>query len=114
MFKNGEKIALSNFSTSFWDVKDDMTVWSENSYLFAYTNDEKIEVATYFPKEYLLKNNTFVFRNIVGGVSALVNGKIQEITNMRDAEFEIYGNKVLVKLFNKTSMVLSEGKIYTN
>jgi len=114
MFKNGEKIALSNFSTSFWEVKDDMTVWSENSYLFAYTNDEKIEVTTYFPKDFLLKNNTFVFRNIVGGVSALVNGKIQEITNMRDAEFEIYGNKVLVKLFNKTSMVLSEGKIYTN
>jgi hypothetical protein len=71
-------------------------------------------VATYFPNEYLLKNNTFVFRNIVGGVSALVNGKIQEITNIRDAEFEIYGNKVLVKLFNKTAVVLSEGKIYTN
>ena len=56
----------------------------------------------------------FVFRNILGGVSALVNGKTQEITNMRDAEFEIYGNKVLVKLFNKTSIVFSEGKIYTN
>jgi hypothetical protein len=114
MYKNGEKIALSNFSTTFWDVKDDMTVWSENSYLFAYSNNEKIEVATYFPGEYLLKNNTFVFRNILGGVSALVNGKVQEITNMRDAEFEIYGNKVLVKLFNKTSIVFSEGKIYTN
>ncbi len=114
MFKDGEKISLSNFSTSFWDVKDDMTVWRENSYLFAYTNDEKMEVATYFPTEYLLKNNTFVFRNILGGVSAVVNGKIHEISNMRDSEFEIYGNKVLVKLFNHTSLVFSDGKIYTN
>ena len=114
MNKNGEKIALSNFSTSFWDVKDDMTVWRENSYLFAYTNDAKIEVATYFPADYAIKNNTFVFRNIIGGVSALVDGKVQEITNMKDAEYSIYGNKVLVNLFNKTSIVYSEGRKYTN
>lgn len=114
MNKNGEKIALSNFSTSFWDVKDDMTIWRENSYLFAYTNDTKVEVATYSPADYALKNNTFVFRNIVGGVSALVDGKVQEITNMKDAEFQIFGNKVLVNLFNRTSIVYSEGKKYTN
>ena len=64
--------------------------------------------------DYAIKNNTFVFRNIIGGVSALVDGKVQEITNMKDAEYSIYGNKVLVLLFNKTSIVYSEGRKYTN
>ena len=33
-YGNQEKKQLSNFSTSFWYVKDDMTIWAENSYLF--------------------------------------------------------------------------------
>jgi hypothetical protein len=113
-FANGEKTQLSNFSASFWDVKDDIVVWSENSYVCAYTNGYKVQVCNFIPETYLIKNNIYAFKNIYGGVSALVNGKVEEITNNVDAEFEIYGNKVLVKLFIKTNMVFSEGKKYSN
>lgn len=114
MYKNGEKTQLSNFSPTFWDVKDDMIVWGENSYLFAYTNDTKIEVANFTPSSYLIKNNTLVFKNIMGGVSALVDGKVESITSLQDAEFEIYGNSVLVKLFNQSNIVYSKGQKYSN
>mgnify|MGYP003346432209 CR=1 FL=1 len=114
LYKNGEKIALSNFSASFWDVKDDLVVWMENSYFFAYTNDAKMEVCTYKPSSYLLKNNTLVYSTILGGVNALVDGKTYEITNIQHADYEIYGNNVLVKLPNKTSVVFYNGKRYTN
>jgi hypothetical protein len=113
-FANGEKTQLSNFSASFWDVKDDIVVWSENSYVFAYTNGQKVQVANFIPETYLIKNNIYAFKNLYGGISALVNGKVEEITNNIDSEFEIFGNKVLVKLFNKTNIVLSEGKKYSN
>jgi hypothetical protein len=114
MYKNGEKTQLSNFSPSFWDVKDDMIVWGENSYLFAYTNDTKIEVANFTPSSYLIKNNILVFKNIMGGVSALVDGKVESITSLQDAEFEIYGNSVLVKLFNQSNIVYLNGQKYSN
>jgi hypothetical protein len=91
-----------------------MVVWSENSYVFAFTNGQKVQVANFIPETYLIKNNIYAFKNIYGGVSALVDGKVEEMTNNVDAEFEIYGNKVLVKLFNKTNMVFSEGKKYSN
>jgi hypothetical protein len=113
-FSNGEKIQLSNFSASFWDVRDDLVVWSENSYVFAYSNGKKIQIANFIPETYLIKNNIYAFKNIYGGVSALVNGKVEELTNNVDSEFEIFGNKVLVKLFNKTNLVFSEGKKYSN
>ena len=113
-FQNGEKTALSNFSTELWDVKDDICVWMENSYFFAFTNGQRVQVATYRPQSYLLKNNILVFRNIIGGVSAIVDGTLHELTTFQNAEFEIYGNKVLVKLPNQTSVVFFNGKLYAN
>jgi hypothetical protein len=113
-YQNGQKTALSNFSSELWDVKDDICVWMENSYFFAYTNGQRVQVATYQPQAYLLKNNVLVFRNIVGGVSALVDGTLQDITTFQNADFEIYGNKVLVKLPNQTSVVFMNGKLYAN
>lgn len=110
LYKNGEKKQLSNFSASFWEVKDDIIIWGENSFVFAYQNDTKIQVTNFTPKDYLLKNNVFAFRNIMGGVSALIDGKIHEITNQQEAEYEIYGNLVLVKLFNKSFIVFKDGR----
>ena len=113
-YQNGQKSALSNFSTELWDVKDDICVWMENSYFFAYSNGQRIQVATYQPHTFLLKNNVLVFRNIIGGVSALVDGKVEELTTFQNAEYEIYGNSVLVKLANQTSVVYYNGKLYSN
>jgi hypothetical protein len=113
-YQNGEKTALSNFSTDLWDVKDDICVWMENSYFFAFTNGQRVQVATYRPQSYQLKNNILVFRNIIGGVSAIVDGALHELTTFQNAEFEIYGNKVLVKLPNQTSVVFFNGKLYAN
>jgi hypothetical protein len=50
----------------------------------------------------------------MGGVSALVDGKTEEITNVFKAEYEIYGNSVLVKLLNQSNIVFQKGRIYSN
>jgi hypothetical protein len=110
MYKHGERIELSNFSASFWNVTDDLVVWGENTFTYAYQNNTKIQTSNFTPKDYLVKNNVYVFRNIMGGVSALIDGKIHEITNQPDAEYEIYGNLVLVKLFNRTFIVFKDGR----
>jgi hypothetical protein len=48
----------------------------------------------------------------MGGVSALMDGKVHEITNQQDAEYEIFGNLVLVKLFNRSFIVFKNGRKY--
>ena len=113
-YKDGEKTELTNFSPSFWEVQDDMVIWGENNYVFSFYQGEKIEVCNYIPKDHLLKNGVFAFRNIAGGVSALVNGKIEEITLQKDTEYSIHGNIVLVKLFNKSYIVLKDGQKFTS
>jgi hypothetical protein len=110
MYKNGENQILSNFSASFWEVQDDLVVWGENSFVYAFQNGKKIQTSNFMPKDYLMKNNVFAFRNILGGVSALIDGKVTEISNQADAEYEIYGNVVLVKLFNRTFIVFKNGR----
>lgn len=109
-YANGKKTQLTNFSASFWEVKDDIVVWGENNMVYTYFNDEKTMVSTYMPKDYQLKNGVYAFRNLMGGVSAFMNGKVSEITNQQDASYTIYSNLVLVELFNKSFIVFKDGK----
>lgn len=113
-YGKGQTIQLSNFGASFWDVKDDVVIWGENSLTYALMDGEKIQIATYTPKDYLLKNNVVAFRNIMGGVDALVDGKVKNLTNQQESEYEIYGNGVLVQLFNRSYLLYKDGKIYRN
>ena len=113
-YKNGKKTLLTNFISSFWDVKDDVVVWGENNYMFTLANGEKVQIANFIPSEWEIKNNTIAYRNIMGGVSAVVNGIPTEITLLNDSEFKIFGNSVLVKLFNNSHLVLCDGRIYSN
>lgn len=116
MYRNGEKTELSNFRPGFWDVKDDMIIWFENGTTFAYQNSVeksegvKMEVARYKIEDFLMKNEVLAFRNLMGGVSAFVDGKVVDITNQMDATFEIYGNGVLVQLFNRSYIYYVDGR----
>jgi len=49
----------------------------------------------------------------MGGVSALIDGRVVVITNQMNSEYEIYGNSILVSLFNNSFIVYSNGKKYT-
>lgn len=114
VYEDGEVKTLSNFQASFWEVKDNIVFWGENGFTYAYTNGQKVEVSKYIPKDYELKNNVVAFRNIMGGVSAVQDGKVYEISNQMDAKYSIHGNSVLVELFNKSYVVLQGGKKFTN
>ncbi len=109
-YSKGKKTELSNFKSSFFEVKDDLVVWGENTFVKAYQNEKVITVTNFRPKDHLLKNNVYAFRNIQGGVSALVDGKVVELTTQQDAGYEIYGNAVLVSLFAKTYIVYVNGR----
>lgn len=111
-YRNGEKQQLSNFSASSWDVKDDLVVWVENGRMHGFYNGEKKEISAYIPQDYKIKNGTFVFRNAMGGVSVFSKGKTEEITNQLQSSYEIYGNTVLVELFNRSFIVYHEGEKY--
>jgi len=110
LYRSGEKEQLSNFSANYWEVKDDVAVWGENSYVYAYQNGQKVQTSNYTPKDYLLKNGVYAFRNILGGVSVLMNGKVYDVSNQPDCEYEIYGNLLLVKLFNRSYIVFKDGR----
>ncbi|MES2799222.1 MAG: hypothetical protein V4638_04340 [Bacteroidota bacterium] len=112
LYKKGEKTNLSNFGASQWEVKDDMIYWVENNLAYVYQNNEKILLANYIPKDYQIKNNTIAFRNIMGGVSTLNDGKVVELTNQQTSVYEINGNSVLINLFNRSYLLYSKGNKY--
>ncbi len=113
-YSQGKQKQLTNFGADEnWMVKDDVAVWSENGFTYALENGVKYEIARYKPEEIIVKNDIVAFRDIMGGVSALVNGRVVEITTQMNSEFSIYGSTVLVELFNNSYIVYSNGRKYT-
>jgi hypothetical protein len=112
VYRNGEKEMLSSFPGK-WDVIDDVVLYQNNGFTYVYSQGKSLDVANYVVEKYLLKNGTVVFTDIQGGVTAVVKGKIYELTKLQNAEYEIYGNTVLVKLFNQQFIILQDGKIIT-
>ncbi len=113
-YGNGIRKKLTNFGATYYRVKDDVVLWNENGITYGYYNGNRVELARYDVDEFVLKNGVIAFKNVVGGVDALVDGKLKTLTNQMDATFEIYGNSVLVKLFNSSFLVYQNGRTFTN
>lgn len=111
-YEDGETVKLTNFGASMWDVKDNAAIWVENGFTYAMIHGEKVEIARFVVTDFLLKNSVVAFRDLLGGVSAYCGDKVISITTQRDANFSIFGNSVLVEQFNRSFVILQEGKIY--
>lgn len=110
VYRNGQKSQLSSFPGK-WDVVDDIVVFENNGFTYCDVNGTITEAANFKLTEYEIKNATLVYRNMIGGVNAVVDGKVVELTNLQNTGFEIYGNSVLVKLPNNNFLVYQKGKI---
>ena len=77
-------------------------------------NNVKTQITNYIPSDFKLKNNIFVYRNNLGGVSIFYKGKNTLLTSQTESNYTIYGNNVLVELFNKSYLFFSDGEIYHN
>lgn len=113
LYANGQTQTLTNFSASFWEVKDGVVIWGENNFTYAFVDGKKVEIARYKVADYQLKNDVLAFRNIMGGVNFVdENGVIHEITNQMESTYSIHGNSLLVSLFNTSFIYFSKGKRY--
>jgi hypothetical protein len=113
-YQSGNKSNLTNFCSGVWEVKDDLVMWNENALMYTIYKDEKVQICNYLPARYFLKNKTVAYKNNIGGVSVFIDGKNTMITNQTDSDFTIYGNSVLVELFNKSFLYFSDGKLIQN
>lgn len=111
-YSNGKVHDLSNFPRMY-EVADEVVFFQENNYMYTFYKGKKTLVCNYVPKDFKLKNKTIAFRNNMGGVSVFLDGKVTELTIQQDAQYEISGNYVLVQLFNRSYLVVADGKTYS-
>lgn len=114
IYQNGATEKLTNFGASFYEVKDDVVIWRENGFTYGYANGQKFELAKYRVTDYKLKNNVIAFRNIVGGVDALIEGKLKTLSTLQNVTFTIHGNAVLLESFNSTFSLHIDEREYRN
>lgn len=113
-FQNGNKMNLTDFNSGIWEIVDDFMIWNENNLLFTLVNDSKTQIVNYMPSEYLLKNGILVYRNNLGGVSVFFEGKNSLLTNQTESKYAVFGNTVLIELFNKSFLYFVNGEIFHN
>lgn len=114
IYQNGATKKLTNFGASFYEVMDDVVIWTENGFTYGYANGEKFELAKYRVTDYKMKNNVIVFKNIVGGVDALIEGRLKTLSTLQNVSFTIHGNAVLLESFNSTFNLFIDGREYRN
>ncbi|NVK63825.1 MAG: hypothetical protein HWE22_04525 [Flavobacteriales bacterium] len=112
IYKDGATKKLTNFGADFYDVVDDVVIWTENGFTYGYANGQKIELAKFEVNNYKLKNNVIAFTNIMGGVDAVIDGKLKTLTTLQNVEFTIHGNAVLLESFNSTFTLYINGREY--
>jgi len=110
-YSNGDKEQLSSFADDY-QVQDNVVLFFENNYTYTYYQGKKTLVCNYIPKDYKIKNDVIAFRNLMGGVSAFVNGRTFEITTQPNVKYTISGDYVIANLFNFSYAILADGRIY--
>lgn len=114
IYKDGETEKLTNFGADFYEVKDDVVIWTENGFTYGYANGKKFELAKFVVDGYQMKNNVIAFTNVMGGVDALIDGKLKTLTNLRNVKYSIHGNAVLLESMNSTFDLHINDKVYHN
>lgn len=109
---NHKLVNLSSYSASFYDVFRDMIVWGENGMFYAYYKNRKYELANYIPSEYKIRNGIVAFRNLNGGVSVFYDEKVEIVSNLTNAEFEVNGNTVKVKVNRGNYIFFENGETF--
>lgn len=112
VYKGNKLIELSNYSASFYEVFRNMIVWGEGQVFFAYDGQEKYELCNYIPKEYKLRNGIVAFRNFNHGVSLFKDGKVEIISNIPNAGFEVNGSSLRIEIANGRYQFFYNGKIW--
>lgn len=109
-YGNSKSQKLTNFSPSFWEVKDDIVLWGENGNTSVFVDGEIVQLGRYVPKDYVIKNDVVAFRNRIGGVDALIDGKVKNLSNLQNLKYAIYGSSVLLELFNRSYILYKEDR----
>lgn len=109
-YQNGQTEVIASYFTD-WDAYDDVVIWNESNSLYTLVNGAKTQVAGYAVTEWKLKNDVIAIRNQLGGVSVFQGGKLTDITNITNTDFDLNGHGVMVHLMNKSVICYSDGKI---
>jgi len=114
IYKDGETEKLTNFGADFYQVVDDVVIWTENGFTYGYANGQKFELAKFIVKGYQMKNNVIAFTNVMGGVDALIDGKLRTLTNLMNVKYSIHGNSILLESMNSTFTLFINGREFRN
>lgn len=110
-YTGGKLFTMSSFA-SFYEVFRNMVVWGENGVFYTHYKGKRYEIANYIPQEYKIRDGIIAFRNLNGGVSVFHNNKVEIISNLSGASFEVNGNTVKVQVNKGNFIFFKNGFTY--
>jgi len=109
-YRGGNKTMLSNYSPDYWDANDHCVIWGEGQQCFVWDGVQKVVAAYYRPDAWVIKNGVVAFKNQLGGVDCVIDGKTINITNEPMVNFYISGETIVIELVNKNFLAYSNGR----
>lgn len=114
VFDRGASLVLSFDKPGFFEVHDEMVLFSIQNDFKVYVFGKTFTLENYIPAKYLANNNVVVYIDTHGNLKLFEGGHTKTISYEKINDFELHGNTVKYKFGVKSENIYSNGKTYTN
>ncbi len=111
-FYQGKTTEISSFEPDFYEVIDDMLVYSLQGRFYVYHNGKSTELANFTPKNYQVDRGALAFLDQQGKLWMYRDGKVSMISTQRVTEFQLVGNTLQYNLPVNEQKIKYKGRTY--
>lgn len=114
VFSNGKVATLSFDKPGFFEVVDEMVIFSVQNDFKVFVNGQTYTLENYIPEKYLANNQVVVYTDDRGYLKFFENGVSKIISYEKITGFELHGNSVRYSFGVHSENIYSKGKTTTN
>ena len=91
-YRDSYKETILNFEPSFYQVKDNLIIYSERDYFYVYYNNRSYTIEDYIPSDYQFDYNSVAYKDVNGNLKLYKEGEITIVTYEKVNQYKLVGN----------------------
>jgi hypothetical protein len=112
IFDKGEIEIISNYEPDTFLLKDDILVYQQQGYLYAFISGENFLIENYIPPSYEIKGDMVAYRDMNGFLKLFKGGERIDLSFEKINDFKVNRGNVIFNEGMNSTKIYFNGKIY--